>query len=199
MFDQVGDCSEGSFGFRARSKSTGAMMARPQLVMETWGKIRRTSVRGKPTAIAYYRDSDGVTRAMQRQGSTPAAAERALVQALKDRLAPAGDDLTGESRVGLLAKLWLAETAERDLSPGTIVKYREIVAKHIVRGLGDVRLNEATVPRLDRFLKAFAKSSGPSSHASFCPRCSRLRPVMAPPDRTPSATSGALRWRGPVW
>ena len=138
-------------------------MARPPLVLETWGRIRRTTVGGKPTAVAYYRDSDGVTRPMQRQGSTPAAAERALVQALKDRLAPAGDDLTGESRVALLAKLWLAETAERDLSPGTIVKYREIVAKHIVRGLGDVRLNEATVPRLDRFLKALAKSSGPST------------------------------------
>lgn len=32
------------------------MMARPPLELETWGRIRRTTVKGKPTAVAYYRD-----------------------------------------------------------------------------------------------------------------------------------------------
>ena len=31
-------------------------MARPPLELETWGKIRRTTVDGKPAAVAYFRD-----------------------------------------------------------------------------------------------------------------------------------------------
>ncbi|MFZ4894663.1 site-specific integrase [Plantibacter sp. Mn2098] len=138
-------------------------MARPPLILETWGTIRRTTRNGKPAAVTYYRDSDGVTRLMERQGATPAAAERALITALKERLAPAGDDLTGDSTIRSLGKLWMEETEERDLAPGTLVKYREILNGHIVKGLGDVRLNEANVPRLDRYLKALAKRSGPST------------------------------------
>jgi hypothetical protein len=70
-------------------------VARPPLPLETWGKVSRTVVNGKPTAIAYYRDSDGRTRPMQRQGSTAAAAERNLLAALRDRLTPTTEYLTG--------------------------------------------------------------------------------------------------------
>jgi len=141
----------------------GFTMPRPPLVLETWGKIRRTTVNGKPTAVAYYRDSDGVTRKMQRHGASAAAAERALVAAMKARLAPASEDLTRESRVRTLAKKWLQETQERDLKPGTVRVYREAIERHILPGLGEVRLAEATVPRLDRFLKSLTRSSGPAT------------------------------------
>jgi integrase len=138
-------------------------LPRPPLVLETWGKIRRTKIDGKHVARASYRDSDGVTRTLQRTGRTPAEAERNLLGALKERLAPAGRDLTGESTVGQLAKIWMAETAERDLAAGTVMKYREMIDNHITRGLGSVRLMEANVPRLDRFIKALSASSGPST------------------------------------
>lgn len=135
-------------------------MPRPPLVMETWGKIRRTTVKGEPTAVAYYRDSDGVTRKMQRKGRTGAEAERNLVAAMRARLAPATEDLTREAKVQLLAKKWLAETSARDLKPGTIRVYRESIDRHILPGLGEVRIAEATVPRIDRFLKSLTASSG---------------------------------------
>lgn len=135
-------------------------MARPPLVLETWGKIRRTTVAGNPTAVAYFRDSDGVTRKMQRQGPTLAAAERELVKAMKARLAPASEDLTRESKVSQVAAKWLAETEARDLAAGTIRQYRGSIERHILPGLGEVRLAEATVPRVDRFLKSLTHSKG---------------------------------------
>ena len=133
-------------------------MARPPLELETWGRIRRMTVKGKPTARAYYRDSDGVTRSMDRQGKTPADAERNLVKALKQRLAPASEDLTGDTTIGDLATRWL-ESKTR-LAEGSVRIYKKAIDKHIVPGLGEVRLKEVSVPRLDRFLVALARSSG---------------------------------------
>lgn len=137
-------------------------MARPPLVLETWGRIRRTTVGGKPTAVAYYRDSDGVTRKMQRQGVTLAGAERNLVQAMKERLAPAGEDLTAERTVNHAAAKWLAEPERSGLAVATMNRYRAVL-DIISSGLGDVRLGEATVPRVDRFLKRVTAENGPAT------------------------------------
>lgn len=128
--------------------------------METWGNIRRTVVDGKQTAIANYRDSDGVTRKMQRSGRTGAEAERNLITAMKSRLAPAGEDVSRESRIKDLAEAWFAETSNGDLAQGTLNAYRRSLDVIIIRGLGDVRLGEATVPRIDRFLKAVTARNG---------------------------------------
>lgn len=135
-------------------------MARPPLVLETWGKIRRTTIDGQPTAVAYYRDSDGVTRKAQRKGRTPAEAERLLVAALKERLSPS-DGITGSTRVADLAEAWWAEFSASDKpAPNTRRRYRETLDRHIIRGLGGVLIQEATVSRLDRFVKAKTVSSG---------------------------------------
>lgn len=138
-------------------------MARPPLELETWGRIRRTTIDGKPTAFAYYRDADGVTRLMQRQGKTAAESERNLVRALKARLAPASDEITGTSTVSELAQKWIDSRAR--LAEGSIRTYRNAI-KHIDRGLGSVRLQEATVPKLDRFVMAVATSSGHGTAAT---------------------------------
>ncbi len=136
-------------------------MPRPPLQLETWGKIRRTVVDGKPTAVAYYRDSDGVTRKMQRSGRTGAEAERNLVAAMKARLAPSSDDLTRESRLRDLAEAWYAESAsEGNLAQGSLNTYRRSIDTIVLKGLGEVRLHEATVPRVDRFLKAVTARNG---------------------------------------
>lgn len=132
-------------------------MARPPLELETWGKIRRTTINGKPTAVANYRDSDGITRRMQRDGRTPAEAERNLIRALKARLAPSSEDLTSATTISELAAKWIDSRGR--LAEGSIRTYRNAI-KHIDRGLGSVRLQEATVPKLDRFIIAVASSSG---------------------------------------
>lgn len=138
-------------------------MARPPLELETWGKIRRTTVDGQDVAVCRYRDSDGVTRIMQRSGRTPADAERNLIKALKKRLAPSGDDLTANSTVRAAAAKWLSEPERDDLAIATRNRYRQILETIIGKGFGEVRLAEATVPRVDRFLKRVTQENGPGS------------------------------------
>jgi integrase len=135
-------------------------MARPPLVLETWGRIRRTTIDGKPTAVAYYRDSDGRTRPMQRQGKTPADAERKLVEALKARLTPTTEFLTRESTLQVLAEEWLKELEKSKRSVATKRRYSSTIRAHINSHVGAVRIREASVPRLQRLIDRVAESSG---------------------------------------
>lgn len=136
-------------------------MARPPLELETWGKIRRTTRNGNPAAKTYYRGSDGITRLMERQGKTPADAERNLIRALKKQLAPASEELTAHSTIEQLAARWLDTKSK--LAEGSIRIYRNAIDKHITPGLGAVRLQEATVPKLDRFIGSITNNSGPGT------------------------------------
>lgn len=143
----------------------GVSMARPPLQLETWGKIRRfTPAGGAPSAVAYYRDSAGKRRRMLRTGPTEPAAERALIAALKQATGASEDHtLTKDSRVSALAAQWYAEVSDGKLKPGTLRTYKVSLDTHITPGLGDLRLYEATVPRIDRYLKALRDSSGPGT------------------------------------
>ena len=134
------------------------MMARPPLPLETWGTITRITHNGKPAARAYYRDSDGVTRRMLRTGKTYQAAETALREALRDRLAPAGVALTRDSTVQQAAGAWKAEMlADKTKADGTKNTYVQAL-KRIDAGLAGVRLSEATPAKLNRFIQAVAKT-----------------------------------------
>lgn len=132
-------------------------MARPPLPLGAWGKITRTELApGHWRARAKYRDYDGKTRRFERFGKTGAAAERALVEALRDRERRAGSpaDITGDTTLETLAQLWLEKRETEGLAPGTLSGYRDLVRVHIVPGLGGVRVREATVGKLDRFLRS---------------------------------------------
>lgn len=133
-------------------------MARPPLILETWGKIRRTTVGGKPTAVASYRDSDGKTRVMQRQGKTPAEAERNLIAAMKDRISPVSE-IARTMRVSELADLWWEEYQQKGRALSTEMRYQQVLDGHILGAIGDLRLEEVSVSRLDRFVKTLAQSS----------------------------------------
>ncbi len=133
-------------------------MARPPLELETWGRIRRTTIDGKPTAFARYRDSDGVTRPMQRSGRTPAEAERNLIRAMRDRVSPVAE-ISRQTRVRELADLWWEEYAVKNRAQATFDRYQNVLDKHVLPALGDLRLEEASVSRLDRFVKSIAKQS----------------------------------------
>ncbi|MCU1408515.1 MAG: site-specific integrase [Microbacteriaceae bacterium] len=142
-------------------------MARPPLVIGTWGKIKRANISpGAAIAYARFRDYDGVTRQVERRGTSQAAAERELLRALRDRTRLPIEELTPETRMNVLADAWLVEFAELDRSDGTRVTYGRGLA-HIRKALGGLQIREATVPAVDRFLKAVAKSSGPSM-AAIC-------------------------------
>ncbi len=137
-------------------------MARPPLPLETWGKIRRfTPEGGAPSAVAYYRDSVGKRRRMLRTGATEPAAERALIAALKEVTGASEDDtLTKDSTISTLATQWYEEISGGKLKQGTLRTYKVSLETHIKPGIGDLRLYEANVPRVDRYLKGLRASSG---------------------------------------
>lgn len=132
-------------------------MARPPMPIGTHGRITRTQLGpGRWEAVARYRDFDGTTRRIKKHGTTGAAAERAVKEAIRDRAKPTGTvgEITRDTTLADLAALWLEKREADKLAPSTMASYRERVNNQIVPGLGKVRVGEATVGVLDRFIRA---------------------------------------------
>ncbi|HEX8347262.1 MAG TPA: tyrosine-type recombinase/integrase [Actinoplanes sp.] len=134
-------------------------MARPPLPVGTWGTIRTEQLGPhRHCARARFRDYDGTTRDVEATGPTGPAAIRALKEKLRDRVAPNDDEITRETYVSTLAELWLEEiTAEERVTRQTIDRYESVMRTAVVPALGDLRIREATVGRLDKFLRKIAK------------------------------------------
>jgi len=134
-------------------------MARPPLPIGTWGNIRTEQLGpNRHCARARYRDYDGKTRDVEATGTTGPAAIRALKEKLRDRVAPNDDEITRETHVSTLAELWIEEiTAEEAVRQQTIDRYASVVRTAVVPALGNLRIREATVGRLDKVLRAIAK------------------------------------------
>lgn len=132
-------------------------MSRPPLTVGTYGDISCIETTpGKWRARANYRDHDGVTRRVERHGTTKTGAENRLREALRDRLHRDGDeDITGDTTLTTLAQVWITEypTTTR-ISPQSLEKYQRVIDKIIVPGLGGLRVREVTVGKADRFLGA---------------------------------------------
>lgn len=84
-----------------------------------------------------------------------------------------GDDpsFTASARLGDAANAWLRVVEERvergTRSHSTLDLYRHAVERHVGPGLGDLRLGELTVPRVDRFLQHVFQAKGYST-AKLC-------------------------------
>lgn len=142
-------------------------MARPSLPVGTWGAIRVEELpAGGFRARCRFRDYDGRTRDVERTGRTRGAARAALTAALTERTAPAGDEITGATRLQIVAEVWCAEKWP-DLAENSRKRYRDALEDHILPGLGALTIQECTVTRLDRFLKATAAGTGAPS-AKVC-------------------------------
>lgn len=140
-------------------------MPRPPLPLETWGNATRLTHHGKPAARLSYRDSDGTIRRLLRTGATFAQAERLVLEAVRERLAPTFEDLNADSTVKETVHRYL--DAADHLSESSLIVYRNAAKNIIDLGLGAVRLRELTVPRAERFLKLVTEKNGPSSAKSI--------------------------------
>jgi integrase len=134
-------------------------MGRPTLPIGTWGNIRTEKLGpNRFCARARFRDYDGKTRDIEATDSTGPAAVRALKIKLRDRTTPNDDEITRETRISGLAALWIDEiTAEDRVTPQTINRYETSLRTSILPALGDLRIREASIGRLDRFLRDVAK------------------------------------------
>lgn len=143
------------------------MSPKPPIPLGTWGKIRRQKAAGGQwRARGRYRDTDGVTRSVEAWGKTGAAAERALVNTLRDRQTPVESEVSPSMQLSDLADLWFAEieangragrrTIDGYAGRRTIDGYKDTYTRVNAPALAGVRLNEFSTGRLDRFLKNVA-------------------------------------------
>jgi integrase len=140
-------------------------MGRPALPLGTHGKIGFTVIDGQPPRVrarTYMRDFDGVVRQVTKFGPSKAAAERALKLALRDRVAPGQSDITGETKVEVLAGRWLA-ALPADRSPNTLSVYASVVSNHVVPKVGALRVREMSTPAVDRVLGDVTADAGPGA------------------------------------
>ncbi|WP_171814415.1 site-specific integrase [Arthrobacter dokdonensis] len=112
-------------------------------------------------AKARVRDLDGVTRLAERGGQSPAKAERNLIQHLTERTVPVMDDLKPNSRISLLWEMFEAHLINENKASATLTRYR-YASGYILKGLGNVRIQEATTQRLDGFIQALKTNTGES-------------------------------------
>lgn len=139
-------------------------MARSPLPIGTWGKIRRSEV-GPQHWVAYarFRDWDGVSRVVERVGSSGPKAENALREALLERAKVHGGEITADSRVKTVAEQWFNDEVRGAKAYNTERRYREVLDLMVLPGMGMLTIREVSVARCDRFLKLTASSRGPSA------------------------------------
>jgi hypothetical protein len=112
-----------------------------------------------------YRDSDGVTRKVQRLGPPGIhdygkLAEDALIDALGERRPSSRSDAVGlETLVTALVEQHLVRLAEDGRSPVTLATYP--VGK-MQKFIGGVRVGEASPARVDAALRSMRTAHGPT-------------------------------------
>ncbi len=142
------------------------MAGRPPLRIGQHGKITRTNLGGGVwVARTRYRDSDGVTRRVQRLGPADEhdqhgkLAEDALIEALAARRPSAGDEITLDTRIATLVDQHIDRLAEDGRSIRTIDTYR-YAAKLLAKIIAGVRVGESTPARVDAAIRSMRRAHG---------------------------------------
>jgi hypothetical protein len=150
-------------------------MSRPPLSIGSWGQIStwvvETDTNGRPTkhkAQARFRDHDGHLRAVSAYAKTKTAAERALLKKLQDRAkANQSGELTAMHKINHLLDLWEKRfeglIADDKHSPTSLDTYRRSLKNHVRPAIGELRIGEATTPRLDTTLTKIKTTAGAST------------------------------------
>lgn len=143
------------------------MPGRPPLRIGQHGKITRKYLgAGVWLARTRFRDSDGVTRIVERRGPADEhdqhgkLAEDFLVEALQVRRPPgAAGEISLDTRIAALVDLHLVRLEEDGKSPATMTTYRSAVRK-LKKFIGALRVGEATPARLDAAIRSVRTAHG---------------------------------------
>lgn len=142
------------------------MAGRPPLRIGQHGKISREYLGGGVwVARCKFRDSDGVTRRVERRGPADdydkhgKLAEDLLIEALAERQPPSGADVGPDTLVMSLVKEHLRRLDEDGRSPATLATYKFTTDK-LAKFLGGVRVREATTARIDAALRSMRTAHG---------------------------------------
>ena len=140
-------------------------MPRPPTPVGSYGAIAHTKrPDGTWSARTYIRDTDGK---LASSSGAAAAAQRPTAPSRPPwPNAPRRpqNNLNATTRIRDLAERWYADVrqdvTDGTKSPNTARLYRHYLDRHILPGIGALRLSEATVPRVDEFITAVRNRSG---------------------------------------
>jgi integrase len=139
---------------------------RPPLRIGTHGKITRAYLGGGVwMARCRYRDSDGVTRRVERAGPPDEhdqhgkLAEDALIEALAQRRTSEDDEITLDTRIVTLVDQHIDRLIEDGRSVRTIDTYR-YAAKLLAKIIAGVRVGESTPARIDAAIRSMRRAHG---------------------------------------
>lgn len=140
------------------------MAGRPPLRIGQHGKINRIEVEpGTWIARCRFRDTDGVTRIVERRSPAPdqygKRAEDALVEALATRQAPGDGEITLDTRIIDLVDRHIDRLEEDGRADRTIDTYR-YCAKLLTKIIAGVRVREATPARIDAAIRSMRNAHG---------------------------------------
>lgn len=140
------------------------------------GEVGVVQFRKKPSgryaARVRFRDHTGAWRSVQVTAETKTAADRRVRAALQRALETSGSgEYTSKTTFGVVAEEWYSGIADLvdhgQRSPSTLGLYRHVLDRHVLPGLGSLRLQEITPARVDRFLQDKRRSTGYST-AKLC-------------------------------
>ncbi|HSS26061.1 MAG TPA: site-specific integrase [Mycobacterium sp.] len=142
------------------------MAGRPPLRIGQHGKITRKYLGGGVwMAQCRYRDSDGVTRRLQRLGPPDEhdqhgkLAEDALIEALMARRTSEVDEITLDTKIVTLVDRHIDRIEEDGRSIRTIDTYR-YCSKLLGKIIAGVRVGEATPARIDAAIRSMRRAHG---------------------------------------
>lgn len=137
-------------------------MGRPPLPLGTYGAIRVYELGpSRFRARAKYRDYDGVTRPVERVGSSRTGAKNNLKEALRDRGRAMSDgEITPDSTVAAVGELWLRDIDDSDRAIRTKVTYRDVWTRVLRPAVGALRLRDMRVSRADRVIRDVREHHG---------------------------------------
>lgn len=153
-------------------------MARPPLAMGTHGSIsikRRVAADGAATgsyvARCRFRDYDGVTRWLERSGRTKAAASRSIQDEIRSRTGSPAAPLRPTDTFERASEAWLrkldAQVADGARAVTTADTYRQRLRAVVLPAMGQWRLYECTVPRVDAFFSGLPGQHSPESRKTI--------------------------------
>ena len=131
----------------------------------------RTKDTGRVAATAYLRNAQGVRKRMEATGDTKAAARRLLLKKIEEAVGAGGAGYTRQTTFRDVSVDWLRSlddlVAAGRRSPRTVSLYRHVLERHLLPGLGALRLSELTAARMDHFIRERRQASG-YSVAKLC-------------------------------
>lgn len=143
-------------------------MARPPLPIGSHGQIftKRETPEGitpvKWRASTRFRDADGVTRQVERWGSTESKAKTNLREALRSRAGVHNVQLAASSRFADAAELWI-ERVKVQLRATTYDTYNSYLRSIVLPAVGQLLIRECTAGRLQDVMDTLEGQGRPAN------------------------------------